>query len=317
MSESSEPSEPIGAEAYVPPAGAVSAGPDGAGTKPADAEPGREAAGEAPGEEADDGAGPADGGKGKKRQRPLSRELPVLIVVAIALALLLKAFVIQAFYIPSGSMEQTLHIQDRVLVNKVVYRYRDIHRGEIVVFNGSGTGFPQEVVPDRSNGIVRALRSIPRAVGLGQPAESDIIKRVIGVPGDTVACCDPQGRVTVNGVPLDEPYIFENSALVENGRIFPPTTVPSGQLFVLGDHRADSGDSRYSGFVPIDHVIGRAFVRVWPVSRFAFLRVPSTFSHVHAAGPFQLGLVGAPALLVTVPVLVRRRRRAQPERSHP
>jgi signal peptidase I len=192
-----------------------------------------------------------------------------------------------------------------------------MHRGEIVVFNGSGTGFPQEVVPDRSTGIVRALRSIPRAVGLGQPAESDIIKRVIGLPGDTVACCDDKGRVTVNGVPLDEPYIYENSALVEGGRIFPPTKVPSGQLFVLGDHRSDSGDSRYSGFVPINHVIGRAFVRIWPVKRFALLQVPATFSGVHAAGPLGLGLVGAPALLVVTPVLVRRRRRAHEDRTRP
>jgi signal peptidase I len=256
---------------------------------------------------------PADApASGKKKQRPLRHELPVLLVVAIALALLLKAFVVQAFYIPSGSMERTLLIQDRVLVNKMVYRFRDVHRGEIVVFNGSGTGFPQETVPDRSNAVVRALRGIPRAVGLGKPAESDIIKRVIGVPGDTVACCDQQGRVTVNGVPLDEPYIYENSPLAPDGRIFPPTKVPPGNLFVLGDHRSDSADSRYSGFVPTDHVIGRAFVRVWPVSRFAFLRVPGTFSRTHPAAPAALGVIGIPTLVV-----VRRRSRRMTAETAP
>ncbi|HSP37621.1 MAG TPA: signal peptidase I [Frankiaceae bacterium] len=244
----------------------------------------------------------------KKKQRPLSHELPVLLVVAIALALLLKAFVVQAFYIPSGSMERTLLIQDRVLVNKVVYRFRDVHRGEIVVFNGSGTGFTQSesVIPPATNPVQRFGRTVQRVIGVGAPGERDFVKRVIAVGGDTVACCDAQGRVTVNGVPLDEPYIFENSPLVDGGRIFPARKVPPGDLWVMGDHRGDSMDSRYSGFVPQNRVIGRAFVRVWPVKRFAVLRVPATFSNTHAAGPLALGFVGVPTL-----ILLRNRRLAR------
>jgi signal peptidase I len=243
--------------------------------------------------------------EGKKKSRPLSHELPVLIVVAIVLALLLKAFVVQAFYIPSGSMERTLLIKDRVLVNKLVYRFRDVHRGEIVVFNGSGTGFTESesVIPPASNAVGRAARTVQRVIGLGAPGERDFVKRVIGVGGDTVACCDAQGRVTVNGVAINEPYVFENNPL-DAGRTFAPFKVPPGDLWVMGDHRGDSGDSRINGPIPQNRVIGRAFVRVWPVQRLAFLRVPSTFSHTHASGPVSIGVVATPALL-----LVRRRRR--------
>jgi signal peptidase I len=248
----------------------------------------------------------------QKKQRPLSHELPVLLVIAIALALLLKAFVVQAFFIPSGSMEQTLLIKDRVLVNKLVYDFRDVHRGEIVVFNGSGTGFANEAendVPPPSNDVQRATRWVQRAIGAGAPGERDFVKRVIAVGGDTVACCDAQGRVTVNGVPLNEPYIFENASLdipgSQDGRPFAPVKIPKGKLWVMGDHRSDSADSRLHGPIPQDHVIGRAFVRVWPVNRFAFLRVPKTFSTTHSAAPVALGVVGVPALLV----LRRRRRR--------
>jgi signal peptidase I len=252
-------------------------------------------------------------GKKARKQRPLSQELPVLLVLAILLALLLKAFVVQAFYIPSGSMERTLLIQDRVLVNKVVYRFRDIHRGEIVVFNGSGTGFTQSesVIPPPTNAAGKAVRKVQSVFGLGAPGERDFVKRVIGVGGDTVACCDAQGRVTVNGVPLDEPYIFENSPLdlppgPGGGRTFAPFRVPDGQLWVMGDHRGDSADSRVSGPVPTDRVIGRAFVRVWPVSRFGFLKVPATFAHDKVASGALLGFVVVPALIG--PISLRRRR---------
>jgi signal peptidase I len=258
------------------------------------------------------------GGDGKKKQRPLSRELPVLLVIAVALALLLKAFVVQMFYIPSGSMERTLLIHDRVLVNKVVYRFRDVHRGEVVVFNGGGTGFTQSesVIPPPTNVVGRAGRAVQRAVVLGAPGERDFVKRVIAVGGDTVACCDAQGRVTVNGVPLNEPYVFENNPL-DAGRTFAPYKVPEGDLWVMGDHRGDSGDSRINGPIPQDRVIGKAFLRALPVRRIAFLRVPVTFSSIHSAGPMSLGLVAGPALLVATPVLVRRRRRASQDRTEP
>src|SRR3954462_6840323 len=167
------------------------------------------------GAEADAAEDEPDDEQSPKKSRPLSHELPVLLVVAIVLALLLKAFIVQAFFIPSGSMERTLLIKDRVLVNKLVYRFRDVHRGEIVVFNGNGTGFTQSesVIPPPRNAVGRAVRSVQRVVGLGAPGERDFVKRVIGVGGDTVACCDAAGRVTVNNVPLDEPYVFENNPL--------------------------------------------------------------------------------------------------------
>jgi signal peptidase I len=250
----------------------------------------------------------AAGGTKQKKSRPLSHELPVLLVVAIALALLLKAFVVQAFYIPSGSMERTLLIKDRVLVNKLVYRFRDVHRGEIVVFNGSGTGFTESesVIPPPTNPVQRGVRAVQRVLGLGAPGERDFVKRVIGVGGDTVACCDTQGRVTVNNTPLDEPYVFENNPL-DAGRTFPPQKVPPGDLWVMGDHRGDSGDSRINGPIPQDRVIGKAFIRVWPIKRFGFLHVPDTFSKINAAGSLGLGAVG-------VPVLLRRRRGSRPGR---
>lgn len=186
-------------------------------------------------------------GKGKKR--PFWQEFPVLALIAVVLALLIKTFLVQTFYIPSGSMESTLQLGDRVLVNKVVHDFREPRRGEVVVFTNVEWG------PDR-----------------------DYIKRIIGLPGDTVQCCDAQGRLMVNGNPLDEPYIFENTP--EAQRTFGPVKVPAGRLWVMGDHRSGSGDSRahiadrWQGTVPSDGVVGRAFVIVWPVSRAARLSVP-------------------------------------------
>src|SRR3954454_13271931 len=138
------------------------------------------------------------------------RELPILIAVALVLALLIKAFLVQAFYIPSESMEDTLHIGDRVLVNKLVYHTRSIHRGEIVVFNGKDTSFenaPEVTSSTPKNPIARFFRSIGSAIGIAPPGEKDFIKRVIGVGGDHVVCCDTLHRITVNGVPLNESYL--------------------------------------------------------------------------------------------------------------
>ncbi|MCK9901074.1 signal peptidase I [Parafrankia colletiae] len=226
-------------------------------------------------------AGGRDHGRGS-----FLRELPILVLVAFLLALLIKTVFVQAFWIPSESMERTLLIDDRVLVNKVVYHFRDVHRGEIVVFNGQGTGFEREsvVVSPPSNGFSRLVRNVQELLGLGAPSEKDFIKRVIGVGGDVVACCDGAGRVTVNGKALDEPYVYENDF-----RDFGPITVPDGDLWLMGDHRSRSSDSRQNGPVPQDKVIGRAFVRVWPLGRFGMLSVPGTFSGVPSA-------TGAPAL---------------------
>jgi signal peptidase I len=194
------------------------------------------------------------------------RELPILLGVAILVAVLVRAFVLQTFYIPSESMEHTLNIDDRVLVNKLVYNFRDPHRGEIVVFKS-----PME------------WRSDPR--------EEDFIKRVIGVGGDHVVCCDDQDRIIVNGHPLDEPYLYRNgngeadSASEDEFDII----VPPGRLWLMGDHRSQSGDSREQyirhgsidrATILADDVVGRAFVLFWPVSRMDWLTVPETFEQV-------------------------------------
>lgn len=267
--------------------------------------------------------------------RSFFRELPFLVIVAFLLALLIKHFMVQAFFIPSGSMEHTLDIGDRVLVNKVVYDLRDPHRGEIVVFNGLDNFDDGVVIAPASNGLQKAVSKVTDLIGFGSASEKDYIKRVIGLPGDRVMCCDSSGSVVVtpaggSPAPLTEPYVFQNdttdtkyfcAAVTSAGgssgsrqRACPPgatgVLVPPGRLWVMGDHRGDSADSRAhindanSGTVPIDKVVGRAFVTVYPFGRFGLLRVPSTFSSV--ALPFSPYAVGMGAALPLA--LVRRRR---------
>lgn len=195
------------------------------------------------------------------------RELPILLGVAIVVAVLVRSFVVQTFFIPSPSMEHTLNIDDRVLVNKLVYDFRDPERGEIVVFTA-----PMDWRTD--------------------PTEEDFIKRIIGVGGDHVICCDDAGRITVNGQPLDEEYLYRDAG----GESDAPSrdefdvVVPEGRLWVMGDHRSQSGDSRENylthdknvvqATIPVDSVIGRAFVLFWPFSRWDWLNVPDTFDAV-------------------------------------
>lgn len=222
-------------------------------------------------------------------------ELPVLLMVALVLAVLVKTFLVQAFFIPSGSMELTLHgcpgcRGDRVLVNKVVYNVRDVRRGEIVVFNGVDSFDSEAPDPGPASGAQRAVRAVTRLLGLGAPGEKDYIKRVIGLPGDRVACCS-NGHVTVQAkgsptaVELQETYLFQDDqqAFCADGTDAqcrpgaPGVLVPEGRLWVMGDHRSASSDSRANGTIPIDRVIGRAFVVVWPLSRVKTLPVPATF----------------------------------------
>lgn len=271
----------------------------------------------------------AKGGPAKKGGS-FVRELPFLVIIAFLLALLIKAFLLQAFYIPSGSMQQTLELRDRVLVNKLVYDFRDIHRGEVVVFNGLDSFTPETEIAEPTNGVQRVLRAISSAVGVGAPGEKDFIKRVIGVPGDRVACCT-NGHVTVQvegaerPVELNEPYVFEDDSMpfcaAGRGETSCPTgaegvLVPADRLWVMGDHRGFSSDSRFhidnadQGTVPQDKVIGRAFVIVWPLSRATILSVPRTFdgalgAYGLVATPYALGVVGALPLLA----LKRRLRR--------
>ncbi|WP_085066959.1 signal peptidase I [Catenuloplanes japonicus] len=219
-------------------------------------------------------------------------ELPILLVVAFCLAVLIRTFVVQAFSIPSGSMENTLLIGDRVLVNKVVYDVRVPKRGEVVVFHGTDRWAPEHT--DDTSGLTfmtKMSRTIGDLIGYGRPGEKDFIKRVIGVEGDRVACCDEQGRITVNGQPIDEPYIFEDSPLddtVSNGtdcrsRRFQEIVIPAGQIFVMGDHRSVSLDARCQGPVPVENVVGQAFVIVWPRDSWSGIPVPEAWKDVPPA----------------------------------
>jgi signal peptidase I len=230
----------------------------------------------------------------ERKPRSLARELPILIGVALIIALIIKTFVVQAFYIPSGSMENTLHVHDRVLVNKLIYHFRSIHPGDVVVFNGAGSWTPEPATQVSSNPIVHAyddtLRPLFHAIaGLfgTSPGQTDFIKRVIGVPGDHVICCNSRGLITVNGVPLHEQsYLYPGNRPGSHPGGIPGrfnVIVPAGRLWVLGDHRAISDDSRGhendpgNGTIPISQVIGRAFVVVWPPSHWRLLQIPATF----------------------------------------
>lgn len=192
-----------------------------------------------------------------RRRRSFWREIPFLIAIALILAFLIKAFLFQAFRIPSGSMEPTLMPGDRVLVSKLSYRFGEVERGDVIVFQN-----PSGVV--RRGPVSAFLHSIGEIVGLGQTSDEDLIKRVIGLPGDTIEIRD---RTThVNGEPLHEPYLTREAR--ELGmQDFGPVTVPDGAYFVMGDNRARSLDSRFGlGMVPEDKVIGRAVVIIWPPS---------------------------------------------------
>ena len=269
----------------------------GAGDKPADARP---ASGKAAGDEAA-GDKAAGGARARKRRRSGWRELPVLIVIALVIALVIKTFIVQAFYIPSGSMEDTLLIGDKILVNKLVYDFRGIQPGDIIVFNGAGSWTPSPP-PARpgSDPVIRAYDATVRPVlesiaGLfGTPVgQTDFVKRVIGVPGDHVACCNARGLVTVNGVPLHEQSYLFPGAIPSLLRF--SITVPPGRLWVMGDNRAISEDSRLRqempghGTIPENQVIGRAFVIAWPPSQWRILPIPSTFSQPGISRPAAPG----------------------------
>ncbi len=222
----------------------------------------------------------------RRRRRSAVKEVPILIAVALLIALVLKTFLVQAFVIPSGSMEETIRIGDRVLVDKLTPWFGSRPaRGDVVVFKDPGgwlTG--EETKAARDPVGIKQGKQFLTFIGLLPSAnEQDLIKRVIAVGGDTVKCCDKNGKITVNGTPLDEPYIHPGN---------PPSQlqfsvkVPAGRIFVMGDHRSDSADSRYhledpgQGTVPEDHVVGRAVVIAWPFGHWRGLSEPDTFASV-------------------------------------
>lgn len=257
--------------------------------------------------DARDGGGDGDTGgipevPARKRRRRKRKsmswwiELPILLVFALVLALLIKSFVVQAFYIPSSSMENTLEIGDKVLVNKLIYDFRPVHRGDIIVFNGDGSWDPTPT--QTSPPLTRLWDSISGLFGTA-PGVHDFIKRVIGVPGDHVACCNAHGQITVNGVPLSEKsYLYPGNA--PSAMRF-NIVVPPGRLWVMGDHRAVSWDSRGhmsdpgDGTIPENHVVGRAFVIVAPISRWRILPIPATFEQPKLSAAASAALAANPA----------------------
>jgi signal peptidase I len=268
-----------------------------------------------------------------KKSGSFWRELPFLIIVALLLALLIKTFLVQAFYIPSASMENTLqggqvnagglsvatsaHPFDRVLVNKLVYDFRDPHRGEIVVFKRPPRWPNESEFTTSSNPVLRGLHDFGSAIGIAPSGGSDFIKRVIGVSGDHVVCCNARHQISVNGHPLTEPYIdLAGGQAADAYRPF-NVTVPKGQLFVMGDHRDDSDDSRVNGPVPISDVVGRAFLVIWPVKDWKHLPVPTTFDQ---SGLSAAGIGTAPYVaggVAVLPVAWWRRRRRGRRPSYP
>lgn len=243
------------------------------------------------------------------------RELPLLLGIALVLALIIKTFLVQAFSIPSESMENTIKVGDRVLVDKLTPWFgSEPERGEVVVFKDPG-GWLEGEPEQSSNGFVRGMQKALSFIGLMPSTnEKDLIKRVIGVGGDTVECCDAEGRVMVNGVPLNETYL--KSGVLPSDKPF-KVVVPEGRLWVMGDNRSNSRDSRahqemgdpFEGTVDKDQVIGRAFTVIWPLGRIHWLGVPGTFDQKgisSSAAPLALGAAGA------VPLLLWRRRWAEP-----
>jgi signal peptidase I len=263
-----------------------------------------------------------DAGAGEDARRPKQRsfwkELPILIVIALVLALLIKTFLVQAFSIPSDSMQNTLQQGDRVLVDKLTPWFGSKpERGEVVVFHDPDNWLAGEPAPNPN-----AVQKVLSWIGLMPSAEEkDLIKRVIGVGGDTVQC-KGTGPLTVNGKALNEPYVYPgNTPCTQDdlGGQF-KVKVPKGYIWVMGDHRQNSRDSRYNqsdknhGMVPVDKVVGRAIVKAWPITRWGTLPVPDTFDQpgLDQQSSASASLTVAPegaAVAALLPVVVWRRRR--------
>ncbi|MFJ8086089.1 signal peptidase I [Streptomyces sp. NPDC096205] len=272
--------------------------------------------GAAKGEQAQQGDEPGE--PQTRKQRSFWKELPILIGIALVLALLIKTFLVQAFSIPSDSMQNTLQQGDRVLVDKLTPWFgSEPERGEVVVFHDPDNWLAGEPTPDPN-----ALQTVLSWIGLMPSSEEkDLIKRVIGVGGDTVECTGT-GPLKVNGKALNEPYVYPGNTPCSDdtsgGRF--KVKVPEGFIWVMGDHRQNSRDSRYNqadankGMVPVDKVVGRAIVKAWPINRWGTLPVPDTFDQPGlddqaSAAPALTGAPPALALAGVLPIAVWRRRR--------
>jgi signal peptidase I len=202
------------------------------------------------------------------RKGSLLREFPVLLIVALAVSIVIKTFLVQFFYIPSGSMENTLQINDRVAVNKVPFIGKSIKRGDVVVFRDPDNWLPEPYVGDQNEFIAKIKDGFVAVGVLPNPAKQYLVKRVIGVAGDKVECCSKDKKLMINGIEIDEPYIFAgNTASDTNFNV----TVPAGKVWVMGDHRGASADSRFhqddinNGMVPTSKITGKVFGIIWPI----------------------------------------------------
>ncbi len=255
------------------------------------------------------------------RRQPLWKEILVLVGVALLLTFLIQHFIGRVYSIPSGSMEQTLHgcpgcTGDRVFVDKIIYTFRDPAPGDVVVFQGPNTWTENDVkTEEQGNAVTRGLRYVGSFIGIAPPDERDFVKRVIAVGGQTVECCDEQNRVLVNGKPLDEPYVYWENGGPDERQKFSRVTVPEGTLWVMGDNRGNSSDSRFQGgggvrgVVPLGKVIGKARYIVLPPSRWRGVgdHNPQESSDISAAGWHQ-GIPAGIGLAAAWPVLWLSRR---------
>lgn len=265
--------------------------------------------------------GEAPGRRSRRRSRSNGkkgsfwRELPILIVTALVLTVLIQAFIARVYVIPSQSMEQTLHgcpgcNNDRVLVDKISYHFSDPEPGNVVVFRGPESwGQNDFQVPETTNPVVGFFQQAASLLGFGGPDEKDFVKRVIAVGGQTVECCDEQNRVLVDGEPLDEPYVFWEPGRGDQQEEFAPVTVPAGHLWVMGDNRNDSADSRVqggggtAGAVPVDNVIGKAQVIVLPPTRWQNISEPDPQAQALGASGWQKGLPLGVGIAAAFPVV--------------
>jgi len=206
------------------------------------------------------------------RKGSLLRELPILVILALLVSLLIKSFLVQFFYIPSGSMENTLQVKDRVAVNRVPFIGNDVSRGDVIVFRDPAGWLP-EASSVSGNRITNAIREGLVIVGvIPNPTKQYLVKRVIGVAGDKVVAKDQV--LTINGKPTSEPYIFAGNTPSDTDFNI---TVPEGKVWVMGDHRGASGDSRVhqddvnNGMVPVEKITGRVIATIWPLSRIGFV----------------------------------------------